>query len=62
MERGPELAEMSGRNEPMWVAIHKCIEATLGISLHSYLYSKLAKTVSFLLSLKFSLQQNQRRR
>jgi hypothetical protein len=29
----------------MWVAIHKCMEATLGISLYSYLYPKLAKTI-----------------
>jgi hypothetical protein len=28
----------SGRNEPMWVAIHMCKEAMLGISLYSYLY------------------------
>jgi hypothetical protein len=27
----------------MWVAMHKCMEAMLGISLHSYLYLKLAK-------------------
>jgi hypothetical protein len=33
----------SGRNKPMWVAIHKCMEATLGISLYSYLYLKPAK-------------------
>jgi hypothetical protein len=33
----------SGRDEPMWVAIHKYMEATLGLSLHSYLYLKLAK-------------------
>jgi hypothetical protein len=45
----------------MWVAIHKCMEAMLEISLYSYLYPKLAKTLSFFLSLKFSLQQNQRR-
>jgi hypothetical protein len=31
----------SGRKEPMWVAIHKCMEATPGISLYSHL--KLAK-------------------
>jgi hypothetical protein len=37
------------------------MEAMLGISLYSYLYPKLAKTLSFLLSLMFSLQQNQRR-
>jgi hypothetical protein len=35
----------SGRDEPMWVAIHKCIEAMLGISLYSYLYLKLPKTL-----------------
>jgi hypothetical protein len=44
----------------MWVAIHKCIEAMLRISLYSYLYPKLAKMLSFLLSLMFS-QQNRRR-
>jgi hypothetical protein len=41
MGRGP--AKRSGRDEPMWVAIHKCIEAMLGISLHRYLHLKLAK-------------------
>jgi hypothetical protein len=30
----------------MWVAIHKCMEAALGISLYSYLHLKLAKTLS----------------
>jgi hypothetical protein len=34
------------------------MEAMLGISLYSYLYLKLAKTLSFLLSLMSSLQQN----
>jgi hypothetical protein len=38
----------SGRDEPMWVAIHMCMEATLEISLYSYLYLKLAKMLSFL--------------
>jgi hypothetical protein len=33
----------SGRDEPVWVAIHKCMEAMLGISLYSCLYPKLAK-------------------
>jgi hypothetical protein len=27
----------------MWVAIHKCMKAMLGISLYSYFYVKLAK-------------------
>jgi hypothetical protein len=35
----------SGRDEPIWVAIHKCMEAMLGISLYSYIYLKLAKTL-----------------
>jgi hypothetical protein len=35
----------SGRDEPMWIAIHKCMEAMLGISLYSYLYLKLAKMI-----------------
>jgi hypothetical protein len=29
----------------MWVAIHKCMEAMLGISLYNYLYLKLGKTI-----------------
>jgi hypothetical protein len=33
----------SGRDEPVWVAIHKRMEAMLRISLYSYLYLKLAK-------------------
>jgi hypothetical protein len=33
----------SGRDEPTRIAIHMCMEATLGISLYSYLYLKLAK-------------------
>jgi hypothetical protein len=32
-----------GRDESMWVAIHKCIEAMLGISMYSSLYLKVAK-------------------
>jgi hypothetical protein len=38
-----------------------CMEAMLGISLYSYLYLKLAKMLSFLLSLMFSLQQHWRK-
>jgi hypothetical protein len=43
----------SGRDEPIQVAIHMCMKAMLRISLYSYLYLKLAKMLSFLLSLKF---------
>jgi hypothetical protein len=38
-----EAVERYGRDESICVAIHKCMEATLGISLYSYLYLKLAK-------------------
>jgi hypothetical protein len=33
----------SGRDEPMWIVIHICMEATLGIFLYCYLYLKSAK-------------------
>jgi hypothetical protein len=38
MGRGPGIVKRSGRDEPMWIVIHMCMEATLGISLYSYLY------------------------
>jgi hypothetical protein len=37
-EEDQEVVKSSGRKEPMWVAIHKCMEATVGI----FLYPKLA--------------------
>jgi hypothetical protein len=42
-EGDQEVVMRSGRNEPLWVAIHKCMEAILGVFLYSYLYLKLAK-------------------
>jgi hypothetical protein len=42
-EGGQEVVKRSGRDELVWVAIHKCMEAKLRISLYSYLYPKLAK-------------------
>jgi hypothetical protein len=47
----------SGRNEPMWVTMYMCIKATLGISLYSYLYLKLAKTFSYYLLNKIGEQE-----
>jgi hypothetical protein len=47
MGEDQEVVKRSGRDEPMWVATHKCIEARLGIFLYSYLYLKLAKTYVF---------------
>jgi hypothetical protein len=38
----------SGRDEPVWVAVHECMEAMLGISLYSCLYLTLAKNDVFL--------------
>jgi hypothetical protein len=51
----------SGRNEPIWVAIHKCMEATLGISRYEYLYPKLAKMIFFLISYVFSSTKSDER-
>jgi hypothetical protein len=42
-EGDQEVVKRSGRNEPMWVEIHMCMEAMLGIPLYSYPYLKLAK-------------------
>jgi hypothetical protein len=58
---GDKKVVRSGMFEPIRIVIHMCMEAILGISLYSYLYLKLAKTLSFLLSLMSSLQQNWRR-
>jgi hypothetical protein len=59
-EGDQEVVKRTGRDEPIWVAIHMCMEAMLGISLYGYLHLKLTKMLFFLLSLMFSLQQNQR--
>jgi hypothetical protein len=39
--------ERTGRNEPIEVVIHICMETTQRLSLYSYLYLKLAKTPCF---------------
>jgi hypothetical protein len=31
-EGDQEIVKRTGRDEPLWVAIHKCMEAMLGIS------------------------------
>jgi hypothetical protein len=46
-EGDQEVVKRSGRDEPMWVAIHKYMEAKLGISLYSYFYLKIAKPLCF---------------
>jgi hypothetical protein len=45
MEDDQQVVKNSGRNEPVWVVIHMCMEARLGISLYRYLCLKLAKMV-----------------
>jgi hypothetical protein len=40
-----EVVKRSGTDEAIRVIIHMCVEAILGISLYSYLYLKLAKTL-----------------
>jgi hypothetical protein len=64
MGRGPDIPYLkrSGRNEPMWIAIHMCMEAMLGICLYSYLYPKLAKNNVFLIiSYVFSSTKSEKR-
>jgi hypothetical protein len=61
MERGLGSSEESGRDEPMWVVIHMCMETMLGISLYSCPYLKLAKMPCFSF-LCFFLLQNWRTR
>jgi hypothetical protein len=60
MERGQGVMKRTGRDEPMWIVIYICMVTTLGIPLYSYLYLKLAKMLSFLLSLIFLFNKNWR--
>jgi hypothetical protein len=54
------LWKKSGRDEPMWIVIHMCMEAAQGISLYSYPYLNLVKPSWFSYYLLcFFLQQNQ---
>jgi hypothetical protein len=57
-----EAVKRSGRDEPMCIAIHKCMEATLGISLYSYLYLKPAKTLFLFMSYVFSSTKSENKR
>jgi hypothetical protein len=55
----------SGRDEPMCIEIHKCVETMLRISLYSYLYLKLAKLVClshYLLCFAFSSTKSVKKR
>jgi hypothetical protein len=52
----------SGRDEPICVAIHMYLEATLGISLYSYSYLKLAKLAMFFFLYVFSSTKSENKR
>jgi hypothetical protein len=63
MGREPGSSEEVWQDEPMWVAIHKCMEAMLGISLYTYLYLKLAKMYAFpIISYVFSSTKSENKR
>jgi hypothetical protein len=51
----------SGRDEPIWVAIYMCMEAILGISLHSYPYLKLAKMLCLIITYVLSSTKLEKR-
>jgi hypothetical protein len=51
-----------GRDESTWAVIYKYMEATLGISLYSYLYLKLQNTMSFFIFLVFSSTKSENKR
>jgi hypothetical protein len=53
-EGDQEVVKRSGRDEPMWVSIHMCMEAMLGISLYNYPCLKLAKMLYLILFYAFS--------
>jgi hypothetical protein len=44
-EGDQEVVKRSGTDESIRVVTHMCMEAMLGISVYSYLYLKLAKTL-----------------
>jgi hypothetical protein len=57
-----EVVKRSGRDNPIWVVIHICMETTQRISLYSCPYIKLAKTPYFyyLLWFFFSIKLEKR--
>jgi hypothetical protein len=46
-EEDEGVVKRSGRDEPIWVIVHICMEATLEFSLYSSLYLNLAKISCF---------------
>jgi hypothetical protein len=60
-EGDQEVMKRSGRDEPIWVAIHLCKETTQRISLYSYAYLKLAKMPWFSYRLCFFFNKIRKR-
>jgi hypothetical protein len=60
-EGDQEFLKRSGRDEPMRVVIHKCMETMLGISPYCYLYPKLAKMLCLSYYLMFSPTKSEKR-
>jgi hypothetical protein len=56
-----EVVKRSGRVEPTWVSIHKCMEVSLRISLYSYFYLKLTYTVFLIISYLVSSTKSEKR-
>jgi hypothetical protein len=48
-EGDQEVVKRSGRDEPIWIVIHMCMETMLKISLYSHIYLKIAKMFIFLI-------------
>jgi hypothetical protein len=55
-----DVVKWSGTDESIWVVTHLCMEAMLGICI-AFLISTSKNTLSFLLLLVFTLQQNWRK-
>jgi hypothetical protein len=63
LEGDQEVMKRSGRDEPIWVVIHMCMETTQGISLNIYVYLKLQRLHVFLtIFYNFFFYKNQRTR
>jgi hypothetical protein len=60
-ERWQERVKRTGRDEPVDIVIHICMETAQGISLCNYVYLKLAKTPCFSMFYDFSSTKSEKR-
>jgi hypothetical protein len=62
-EGNQKVVKMSSSHEPMWVVIHMCMEAIVGMALDICLYLKLSKCYVFLIiSYGFSSPKSENKR